>query len=464
VAKRYQPQALIGEQGGVQTFAGRDALNGLPVRMYTFMGEPTARVGELGSPYIPPVLSSTFLGGAGEVIVAFSPEFRPLKGTVAPAQVEALLRQSAAALDDAARAGVVHGDLSPERVLFDREAGQGGRFLLEGYGVPWRVKPSEFSAPERIGGASFASDIFSWARTVTHLSGPLPGDLRDLLARCLDADPAARPHAREVRAALDSYPFGARGAQPGPGAQAARDVSAFDDYSRDEDDAPDDADDFSADAFGEGNFTDPTPGTPNRERIVRVQPAPPDAAARALAPTPPQKAGAVWIVPRTPESHPTGSHPAESRTAESRTAESRTAEVTGLPANSLRRIDETTAYRARRARYEAERGSGGSPSEAPPEAVQVKPLSDAPGLEKPVPEKRAAVRLTPAGPAPDKLTLDKRAPYRPAPDDRDDEDFEVVDDIDDRAPDPTLHRGGRRVLLLTLLVIAILVLLALQFI
>jgi len=461
VAKRYQPQALIGEQGGVQTFAGRDALNGLPVRMYTFMGEPTARVGELGSPYIPPVLSSTFLGGAGEVIVAFSPEFRPLKGTVAPGQVEALLRQSAAALDDAARAGVVHGDLSPERVLFDREAGQGGRFLLEGYGVPWRVKPSEFSAPERIGGASFAADIFSWARTVTHLSGPLPGDLRDLLARCLDADPAARPHAREVRAALDSYPFGTRGSQPGPGAQAARDVSAFDHFSGDDEDVPDEADDFSADAFGEsdagdsgdfgggdfgeGNFTDPTPGTPKRERIVRVQPAPPDGAAQALEPTPSQKAGAVWIVPRTTESRTTGLYPAESRTTE----------APGLPADSLRQIDETTAYRARRARYEAERGSGVSPSQA----VQVKPLSDATGLEKSMPEKRAAVR-----PAPDRLTLDNPAPYRSAPDNRDEEDFEVVDDINDRAPDPTLHRGGRRVLLLTLLVIAILVLLALQFI
>ncbi len=58
-----------------------------------------------------------------------------------------------------------------------------------------------------------------------------------------------------------------------------------------------------------------------------------------------------------------------------------------------------------------------------------------------------------------------RDDFRSASDDPDpfgQDDFEVIDDIDDRAPDPTLNRGGRRVLLLTLLIISILVLLALQ--
>ena len=207
MAKRYQPSQLIGEQGGVQTFAGRDVINGLPVRVYSFVGEPTLKEGELRSDFIPPVLSSSFTGLAGEVVSAFSDEFKGVKGAVAPGQVEALLRETAAALDDAAKVGVVHGDLSPERVFFDREGGAGGRFILEGYGVPWPVRPSEFSAPERISGASFAGDIFSWARTVKHLSGPLPGELRDLLDRCLNADPKERPHAREVRAALGALSF-----------------------------------------------------------------------------------------------------------------------------------------------------------------------------------------------------------------------------------------------------------------
>ena len=455
VAKRYQPQTLNAEQGGVQTFAGRDALNGLPVRMYTFMGEPTARVGELSSPYLPPVLSSSFVDGAGEVIVAFADEFRPLKGAVAPGQVEILLRQSAAALDDAARAGVVHGDLSPERVLFDREAGTGGRFLLEGYGVPWRVKPSEFSAPERISGPSFAADLFSWARTVTHLSGPLPGDLRDLLARCLDADPAARPRAREVRAALDGYSFGGRA--PQVNLQAARDVSAFDDFGGDFDD---DADDFAgpvllapteagdATSPADQAVTDPKAvgqGAVDPLPVVKVFTAP----ARGLEAAPEgadTPSPTLWTLPRTETPHE-------------------------LPADSLRLTDHTTAYRARRAQYDAERARSApapddarSPSKPPtpepfaPRSADVKPV--APGTSE-TSATRPGVRVRPLVRPPGddfQSTADDQNTFH-EPDD-----FEVVDDIDDRAPDPTLNRGGRRVLLLTLLVIAALVLLALQFV
>lgn len=467
MAKRYQPQTLLGEQGGVQTFAGRDALNGLPVRLYTFMGEPTAKVGELESLYIPPVLSSSFVGGAGEVIAAFSPEFQKLKGTVAPRQVETLLKQTAAALDDAARAGVVHGDLSPERVLFEREAGEGGRFLLEGYGVPWRVRPSEFSAPERIGGASFPSDLFSWARTVTHLSGPLPGDLRDLLARCLDADPKARPRAREVRAALESYPFGARSPQPNRSNQSARDESAFDRFTSDQGDA-DDQDDFLT------MPTQPDKLQPDRTRpfIVRLG----EQADTAEAQTPHTDAAQTETPQRTVQPQTTSpsaleptslSRPQQSRpqsTSQSAsqpaprpavikstppTTASGTVRVlpqepgAKLPPDSLRQIDATSAYAARRARYDAmhdlvapeshtpEPGTPASEAEAPATVSDLLP--------------RPAVRVRP--------TLDDDA-----------DNFEVIDDIDDRAPDPTLNRGGRRVLLLTLLGIAILVLLALQFV
>ena len=381
MAKRYQPQALIAEQGGVQTFSGRDALNGLPVRMYTFMGEPTAKVGELSSPYLPPVLSSSFVGGAGEVITAFADEFKPLKGAVTPGQVEILLRQSAAALDDAARAGIVHGDLSPERVLFDREAGTGGRFLLEGYGVPWRVRPSEFSAPERISGPSFAADLFSWARTVTHLSGPLPGDLRDLLAPCLDADPAVRPQAREVRAALDGYSFGARAPKP-VSAQAARDVSAFDGFGGNDEDADDFADPVLIDSpvtdapvvsasSSDPGAADPLPAvkvftapttTPRLEdsserdtqgsaRVQRIQDAPPS------QPTPPQASGTIWTLPREAED------PGAS-----------------LPADSLRLTDQTSAYRARRAQYDAERARSAPPDDAPPKPASPESTPARPGV------------------------------------------------------------------------------------
>lgn len=447
MAKRYQPQALIAEQGGVQTFSGRDALNGLPVRMYTFMGEPTARVGELSSPYLPPVLSSSFVGGAGEVIVAFSPEFQPLKGAVAPGQVEALLRQSAAALDDAARAGVVHGDLSPERVLFDREAGTGGRFLLEGYGVPWRVRPSEFSAPERISGPSFAADLFSWARTVTHLSGPLPGDLRDLLARCLDADPAARPQAREVRAALDGYAFGGRAPKP-VGTQAARDVSAFDDFIRGEEDG--DADDF-ADPVLEP-VTDPVSTTSPDDPVTADSADPLPAVQVFTAPASRLESRSEQGTQRSARVQRVQAQDAPSGTIWTLPRRAGAPEASDLPADALRLTDKTSAYRARRAQYDAERAHSAPPDDAPSKPASPESTPARPG-----------VRVRPmTRPQDDNGSSHEHS--RPPRNENFEDDFEVIDDIDDRAPDPTLNRGGRRVLLLTLLVIAALVLLALQFV
>lgn len=448
MAKRYQPQTLLGEQGGVQTFSGRDALNGLPVRIYTFMGEPTAKTGELVSPYIPPVLSSSLSGGAGEVITAFSPEFRALRGAVSPAQVETLLRQTAAALDDAAQAGVVHGDLSPERVLFDREGGVGGRFLLEGYGVPWRVKPSEFSAPERIGGASFAADLFSWARTVKHLSGPLPGDLRDLLDRCLSADPKARPQAREVRAALERYPF--RGGAPSMSvlSQSARDTSAFDRFG-DEPETPDDLTSLQAE-----------------QDEAEQEPAPP-AEARAGGPVISARPAADTLEPLPSPVTPAEPPP---RRAVSFAVHSAPADTQKPSADSLRQIDEISAYEARRARYHAQHGfsegeEGGAPVAAEPRrtaqtpaAVRVRPaqtVGDTPASRD---TSRDTFREPPRNPSRSLVRDGERDP------DGFEDAFEVVDDIDDRAPDPTLNRGGRRVLLLTLLIIAILVLLALQLI
>ncbi len=489
MAKRYQSHELLGEQGGVQTFAGRDAVNGLPVRLYSFMGEPTSREGELRSNFIPPVLSTTFTGTAGEVVSAFSGEFRRLKGAVEPKQVEALLRETAAALDDAARAGVIHGDLSPERVFFDREAGASGRFVLEGYGVPWPVRPSEFSAPERIGGASFSGDIFSWARTIKHLSGPLPGDLRDLLDRCLSADPKERPHAREVCAALERYPFG--NAAPRPNRQAHRDTSAFEqyaDYSTDDRGgyADDAAEGTGAQADNLSELTLP-PKTIKLEEYRRQQ-------ARVLSTreTSPQAAPQPEATSQEPTSSPPVSPLPTPVNTQSGSAKA------PPPKESLKQLDATAAYRARLATYKAQHGNAQPSSKAPttqataetatsnpaPKAAKVSTASasesdSAPATSPAISPATAAtrlpaVRVIPAaespGSAPQPTQTGPNVRMRAfgsdtAPNTADDEpDFEVVDDIDDRAPDPTLYRGGRRVLLLTLLGIALLVLLALQLI
>ena len=491
MAKRYQPSELLGEQGGVQTFAGRDAVNGLPVRLYSFMGEPTSREGELQSDFIPPVLSATFTGAAGEVVSAFSGEFRRPKGAVEPKQVEALLRETAAALDDAARAGVVHGDLSPERVFFDREAGQSGRFVLEGYGVPWPVRPSEFSAPERISGATFAGDIFSWARTVKHLSGPLPGDLRDLLDRCLSADPKTRPHAREVRSALERYPFG--NAAPRPNRQAHRDTSAFENFADDYKDiyAEDYADDSDAQEGLSGDLTLP-PKTLKLEEYRRQQKltSPPDNAA-AQPTAAPEPASSVDAAPTAVPGAPKNSLRVAGFAK------------TPAPKESLKQLDATAAYRARLATYKAQHSDPQPSAKMPtaqaaaettfnpaPKAAKMSTASalepdSAPAIPPATPTTRLpAVRVIPAAEPPNSAsqptqtgtnariqqrspgpsTTPDRAPDRAPNPAADESDFEVIDDIDDRAPDPTLYRGGRRVLLLTLLGIALLVLLALQLI
>ena len=193
---RYQPQRLFAEHEAVKTFHGLDPLTGLPVLIYRFAGRPTAKVGELKSEAIPTILTSKVEGGRGQLVVAYAKGYEPLSQPVEPQEVSGLLRDSATALYDAARTSVVHGDLRPERFLKAND-----HVMVEGYGVPWTTwdAASEFSAPERIGGASAPADVFSWARTVQFLAGQhLPSELSEMIAACLNADPKYRPNAETI--------------------------------------------------------------------------------------------------------------------------------------------------------------------------------------------------------------------------------------------------------------------------
>ena len=193
---RYQPQRLFAEHEAVKTFHGLDPLTGLPVLIYKFALRPTVKVGELKSEAIPAILTSSFENGRGQLVVAYARGYEPLRESVQAHEVVGLLRDSAAALYDAARSSIIHGDLRPERFLKAN-----GHVMVEGYGVPWAAwnAVSEFSAPERIGGASAPSDVFSWARSVQFLAGKhLPGEVRGLLEACLDADPKKRPNAEVI--------------------------------------------------------------------------------------------------------------------------------------------------------------------------------------------------------------------------------------------------------------------------
>jgi len=361
---RYRPQELLFERGGVKTFSGRDPLNGLPVRIYQFQGEPTARPNDLTSEHIPTILSATFQEGRGQVVTIFSRAHKPLQGPVAADEVPSLLVETARALHDAAKAGVVHGDLRPERILH-----ADGHYLVEGYGVPWEVDPSEYSPPERIGGASYAGDVFSWAMTVRSLAGPhLSGALRDLLSTCLSAEPQARPKARELLGRLEAYPWDAPPADVPP-----YDSSPFDTFDVGTDE----------DLPLEGAFE--ALESPQARRPVRIVPS--------------------------------GSGKKEDPSDEE-----------SLPAEALRRTDATPAYAERRALYEAQRHEEAS--------------------QTPARAERAKVRV---------------AKVKAAEADGPEDDFEVIDDIDDRAPDPTVSQGGRRAALLSMLAVATLVLLALLY-
>ncbi len=214
---RYQPQRLFADHEAVKTFHGLDPLTGLPVLIYRFAGRPTAKVGELKSEAIPTILTSTVESGRGQLVVAYAKGYEPLSESVGAHEVAGLLRDSATALYDAARTSVVHGDLRPKRFLKAND-----HVMVEGYGVPWTTwdAGSEFSAPERIGGASAPADVFSWARTVQFLAGRhLPGELSEMITACLNADPKYRPNAETIYKQI---------VQPGEPAAEAAEASPFD--------------------------------------------------------------------------------------------------------------------------------------------------------------------------------------------------------------------------------------------
>jgi hypothetical protein len=196
---RYQTQTLYAQHGPVKTYQGLDPLTGLPVLLYTFPGKPLLGIGDLVSDNIPGILASSYDGKEGLLVVAYSREYQPLLEPLQADDVLPLLLDSARALRDAAEAGVVHGDLRPERFL---RAGQ--HHLIEGYGVRWIPQRSSYSPPEP--SPSYAGDVFSWAKSLLFLCGPhLPAEAGKLLSRCL-GEPEARPLAGELYQAIAALP------------------------------------------------------------------------------------------------------------------------------------------------------------------------------------------------------------------------------------------------------------------
>ncbi|EME68862.1 Serine/threonine protein kinase [Paramagnetospirillum caucaseum] len=159
-----------------------------------------------------------FDGGAGEGETARA---------ATPARTKAVLLQVLSALVDIHGKGIVHRDLKPRNLLL--AGGPGGRVKIGDFGM---AKPPgepvsagrewfgtrEYISPEQYAQASQAtdrSDIFSLGvigirmltghfpdrRRLAAVEG-LPAAFADLLAQCLEADPARRPDAAGMAARL----------------------------------------------------------------------------------------------------------------------------------------------------------------------------------------------------------------------------------------------------------------------
>lgn len=141
---RYQRVEQVSRSGQITTSRGIDAVTGLPVFIYDFPGAPRLKVGQMDSEGVPAVLAAGFDGAKGVLVTAYPPSSSKLLDTGVTMDDDLVL-QSLKALRDAARVGLVHGDITPDRLLIAH-----GRVYVEGYGVPWNPETLQQPTKETI--------------------------------------------------------------------------------------------------------------------------------------------------------------------------------------------------------------------------------------------------------------------------------------------------------------------------
>lgn len=128
---RYQRAEQLARSGHITTSRGVDAVTGLPVLIYDFPGAPRLKPGQLDSDAVPAVLAAGFDGSNGVLVAAHPPGATQLADS-GVSMSDDLVLQVLTALRDASRVGLVHGAITPERLLMSHD-----RVYVEGYGVPW---------------------------------------------------------------------------------------------------------------------------------------------------------------------------------------------------------------------------------------------------------------------------------------------------------------------------------------
>ena len=171
---RYHAQTIFQEKGDVTSYLGVDPVTGLPVLIYRFADAASPQLARLDSEHLPRLLAWRDDDTGGIMVVSWSSALVPVSGQ--PLDNLQLL-DSARALNDAAAAGVAHGDLSPDRFFL-----AGDSIVIEGFGVPWTGQPT---APQ--------DDVTAWARSIRqlgHKGNPGVGRLLDDIEAGADVQPA----------------------------------------------------------------------------------------------------------------------------------------------------------------------------------------------------------------------------------------------------------------------------------